>query len=196
MFTLKMDPCTGTGTVTVEYYDESPEFTDSEASECPSVQEEPSPSSSSSTSTQSIRHHVSCKTYDFKHMGSDTDYCEQEPGGSISKLKIFSDAAKDTMKEHYIITQQEQLNSLLHPKASFPRCPRGNVPEPYGRRKHPGPFLTCSFSHSHECGDEFAKIPISTKPAPEFDTFTRPQHLKEKKVKLYILMHLLYIVNA
>lgn len=180
-----MDPCSGTGTVTVEYYDESSDFSESDESEHPTPTEQsPSCSPCSSSSVQNIRNSVSFKTYDFKHVSESENIHEFEQGDPPNSLTKFSREAREAMKSHFLITHQEHQQSLISPRASVLRCPRGDIPEQYYRRKHPGPFLTCSFNHSHECGDEFLKIQIPTKPTPEYDTFTRPQHLKEKKAKL------------
>lgn len=192
-----MDLCPGS--ITVEYYDGTSDFTISEASECPSPRQlspirsllPESSSSQSSLGSQSSENKsdsvVSCKTYDFEHNSCRNELHEDVGPSRDSqegKILTVSDLAREAMMDHYLITQQEHMDALLHPKASFPRCPRGDIPELYSRRKQPGPFLTCSFAHCHECGDDFAKLPFPTKPSPEMNSSTRPYHLKEKKAKL------------
>jgi len=194
-----MDPYSSVGSITLEYYDGSSDFSESdddselvtENAFCYTPDREQAYTAYSSTSNPEDRDVASFKTYDFKHPDTEKEFTDTEPetwlkqpGNSIRKL--LSENAREAMDSHYEISHQEQMTSLLHPKASFSRCPRGGIAENYNRRSYAGPFLTCPFNH--ECGDEFHKIPISTKPFPEFDSSDRPPQFKERKARLYVIL--------
>ncbi|CAL8126588.1 unnamed protein product [Orchesella dallaii] len=185
-----MDPYSSVGTITLEYYDGSSDFSESDDDSGNSCCYLPPDTGQtySSTSIPETREAASFKTYDFKHPDTEKEFTDTEaevwlkqPGNSIRKL--FSENAKEAMDSHYEISHEEQMNNLFHPKASFPRCPRGGLADNYNRRSYAGPFLTCPINH--ECGDEFHKIPISTKPIPEFDPKERPPQFREKRARLH-----------
>lgn len=192
------------GMVTMEYYDiddeSDPNFSHGESEKMtnsPSATSS-SPSASSSSQTLVDNNLADFKTYCFMH--SDTcnkfpdgnfkedDYMEKgEDGTRVLKRCALSEGIRKVTESYYKITHQERIMSLQTSPGNFCYCPRGNCPDcyEYKRRRQPGPFLTCAFSQSHDGGDEFYKVPVSTKPMPELGICSRPPHFKDKRNKKY-----------